>query len=128
MKIAVLKWAYSQGPKFGLCPVLDCGTINQFPSSALADVESVLHDAHVGMASSIGELANEYQRAQWLGQFDATVASAVLGAKSGATRASLSAAIGVHATAMCVKLAMLLGEGGTEKVQAAASKHVPGLV
>ena len=31
-------------------------------------------------------------------------------------------------TAMCVKLAKLLGEGGTEKVQAAASKHFPSLV
>ena len=82
------------------------------------------------MASLIGELQNEYHKAQWLGHFDAKVASVVLEAKSVATCASLSRAIGVHVTAMCGRLAKLLGEarGGTEKVQAAASKHVPGLV
>jgi hypothetical protein len=128
LKIAVLKWAYKQEPRFGFCPVPECGKINQLPSSAVADAETVLHNAHVGMASLIGELPNEYYRAQWLGHVDANVASAVLEAKSGATRASLSAAIGVHVTAMCVKLAKLLGEGGTEKVQAAASKHFPSLV
>ena len=130
LKIAVLKWAYSQEPKFGFCPVPDCGKINHLPSSAVEYVESVLHAAHVGMASLIGELQNEHQKAQWLGHFDAKVASAVLEAKSGATRASLSRAIGVHVTAMCVRLAKLLGEArkGTEKVQAAASKHFPGVV
>ena len=88
----------------------------------MEDAESVLHAAHVGMASLIGELETEYQKAQWLGHLDAKVASAVLEAKSGASRASLSRAIGVHVTAMCVRLAKLLGEarGGTEKVQAAA--------
>ena len=106
----------------------ECDNINQLPSSALADAETVLHNAHVGMASLIGELPDEYHRAQWLGHVDAKVASALLEAKSGATRASFSAAIGVHVTAMCVKLAKLLGEGGTEKVQAAASNHFPGLV
>ncbi|MEE2610553.1 MAG: hypothetical protein VX992_07860, partial [Acidobacteriota bacterium] len=120
MKIAVLKWAYSQEARFGFCPVPDCGKINQIPSSSVEKAESVLHAAHVGMASLIGELQNEYQKAQWLGHFDAKVASAVLEAKQGATNASLSRAIGVHVTAMCVKLAKLLGEakGGTEKVQA----------
>ena len=130
LKIAVLKWAYSQEPKFGFCPVPDCGKIKNLPDSAVEAAESVLHAAHVGMASLIGELQNEYQKAQWLGDFDAKVASAVLEAKSGATRASLSRAIGAHVTAMCVRLAQLLGEarGGTEKVQAAASKHFPGVV
>ena len=125
MKIAVLKWAYSQEPKFGFCPVPDCGKINNLPSSAVEEAESVLHAVHVGMASLIGELQNEFQKAQWLGHFDAKVASAVLEAKSGATRASLSRAIGANVTAMCVKLAQLLGEerGGTDKVLVEASKH-----
>ena len=54
----------------------------------------------------------------------------MLEAKSGATCASLSLAIGVHVTAICVRLAKLLGEArkGTEKVQVAASKHFPGVV
>ena len=47
LKIAVLKWAYSQEPKFGFCPVPDCGKINHLPSSAVEDAESVLHAAHV---------------------------------------------------------------------------------
>ena len=56
MKIAVLKWAYKQEPKLGFCPVPDCGKIKNLPDSAVEAAESVLHAAHVGMASLIGEL------------------------------------------------------------------------
>ena len=61
-----------------------------------------------------------YHREQRLGHADALVVSAVLSAKKSATRASLFAAAGVHVQAMCVKLAQLLGEGGAEKLKAAA--------
>ena len=38
LKIAVLKWAYSQEPKFGFCPVPDCGKINHLPSLSLIHI------------------------------------------------------------------------------------------
>ena len=44
----------------------------------------------------------------------------MLSGKNGATRASVSAAVGVHAAAMHMKLVQLLGEGGAEKVKGAA--------
>ena len=115
MKIAVLKWACSQEPTDGACPVPECGKVNQLPISAVADVEAVLHNDHVGMASLIGELPSELHRATWLGHVDAVVASAVLAAKKGAPRESLSAVVGVHVTAMCVKVAKRLGEGGLRR-------------
>ena len=68
LKIAVLKWAYSQEPKFGFCPVPDCCKINQLPSSTVEEAESVLHAAHVGMASLIGDLQNQYQKGKVAGQ------------------------------------------------------------
>ena len=55
-----------------------------------------------------------------MGHADVFFASAVLSAKNSATRASVSAAVGVHVQAMCVKLAQLLGEEGAEKVKGAA--------
>ena len=100
----------------------DCGKINRLPSLTLADVGAVLHNVHVGMVSLVGELIKRvinYHWEQWLGHVDAKVASAVWSAKKGATRATVSAAVGVHVTAMCVKLAQLLGEGGAEQVKAA---------
>ena len=44
----------------------------------------------------------------------------MLSAKNSAARASVSVAVGVHAQAMCVRLAQLLGEGVVKEVTAAA--------
>ena len=63
---------------YGFCPMPDRGKINQLPSLTLAGVGAVLHNVHAGMASLIGELPNEYHRAQWLCYADARVASAAL--------------------------------------------------
>lgn len=129
LKIAILKWTYLQEPKYGFCASPDCSRVQHLPVLALGDVESALQSVHcAGMASLIGELLNEWQRAQWLGHLDKGLASVVLEAKPGATRASLASEVGKHLTAMCVKLAKLAGDGRAGKVKSAASEHFPTLV
>ena len=125
LKVAILKWTYSQEPKFGFCPSPDCGRIQHLPLQALETIESALQSVHGGgMASLIRELPDEWKRTQWLGNVDVRLASVVMEAARATSAATLASDVGKHLTAMCVKLATLLGDGGEDKVKSAASEHL----
>ena len=109
LKVAVLKWSYSQDPNYGFCPVPDCGKIRELPDAGLRGAEAVLHNIHGGMASLFGEL-DEHHRIPWLGNVDAKAASVLLTAKSCASFASAAARVEAELTALCVELAQLIGE------------------
>ncbi len=66
----------------------------------MATAEAALHSAHVGMASLIGELPDEYTRVQWLGNLDSQVAAVLLDAKRGAVQAQIKEATGVQVRAL----------------------------
>ena len=125
LKVAILKWCYTQHPKRGFCPSPDCAKVKQHPSVALVEAELALKGVHVGMASLIGELKDEYSKVQWLGNVDSKVAGVLLEAKASTNRATLQLEMGKHISALCVKLAELLGKGNTERVKTAAATHLP---
>ena len=128
LKIAILKWAYMQEPKFGFCPVPDVSKFKNLAAACLEDAETNLHNVHVGLASVVEMFVDEYKKVQWLGNVDNKIAAVLMAAKGKETRVAIKDSMGQSLSVLLVKLAAMLGKEKAPTVKKKVDEVFPELV